>query len=437
MDSLKSIVVVAILLGVLYGIYQVINDDDSPISPDATNLMAEFDKDGDATEESDADGKSKKSVLKDETPLPVENKLLTDVNPPPSSVDPNKTGFLYPDRNRSDDQKSLVTTAAPKNVRPQNAPRKDSQAKGQSSFTPLQSDPTLQTSNASSVGEMSKVNQGIYRPNESFDPQPTELDRTRNIQTNAESSVKNRFVTGSFAEFEKQVLGDMELAESLIKKNNFRGALKLLSKFYDDPRLTREENQNLVSWLDPLAGKVIYSVEHHLLEPYYVRQNDTLNLLSVKFGVPAELILNINRVSIPDPNNLVPGTELKMVKGPFNVEISLTKKRMTLFVQEMYAGTFSLRVGNEPIPKLGTYRVLSKSRLGQDYSDSNFQRIDALSPNNPYGKYYLNIGGGMAIHGSAQVSDSNDRRGCISLNAVDAEDVHNILTTESTVTIVK
>ena len=32
MDSLKSIVVVAILLGVLYGIYQVINDENSPIS---------------------------------------------------------------------------------------------------------------------------------------------------------------------------------------------------------------------------------------------------------------------------------------------------------------------------------------------------------------------------------------------------------------------
>ena len=30
MDSLKSIVVVAILLGVLYGIYQVINDENSP-----------------------------------------------------------------------------------------------------------------------------------------------------------------------------------------------------------------------------------------------------------------------------------------------------------------------------------------------------------------------------------------------------------------------
>ncbi|MEC9094575.1 MAG: hypothetical protein VX438_17835, partial [Planctomycetota bacterium] len=43
MDSLKSIVVVAILLGVLYGIYQVINEDDSPVSPQAANLLLEFD----------------------------------------------------------------------------------------------------------------------------------------------------------------------------------------------------------------------------------------------------------------------------------------------------------------------------------------------------------------------------------------------------------
>ncbi|MEC9092775.1 MAG: L,D-transpeptidase family protein, partial [Planctomycetota bacterium] len=279
---------------------------------------------------------------------------------------------------------------------------------------------------------------GIYRPG--VDNEPKSGNRNQIIQTVAESNSndpRSRFVVGSFAKFEKQVLSDMELAEKLIKKDDFVSALKTLSKFFDDPRLTPEETQNLVSWLDPLAGKVIYSVEHHLLAPYYVRQNDTLNLLSVKFGVPAELIFNINRVAIPDPQNLVPGTELKMVKGPFNAEISISKKKMTLFVNRLYAGTFSIRIGDEPVAKPGKYRVLSKSRLGQDYSDRNYQRIAAQAPNNPYGSYYLSLGGGMAIHGSAQVSDSSDRRGCISLNAVDSEDVHNILTTESTVTIIE
>ncbi len=430
MDSLKSIVVVAILLGVLYGIYQVINDDDSPVSPNSTNLMAEFDKEDPSAEKQDSDSESdeKSDSQKDETPLPSGDQFLTTVKPPPSTFDKESSRFVYPEKkdSRTDTIGADVKNNSPKSFVP------DSKSTDQ--FDSLSK--TGLANNNSDSAKMVPVNNGIYQP----DAQPNKTFEAGALPTTAESNIndpRNRFVSGSFAEFEKQVLGDMAQAETLIKNKDFVGALKTLTKYFDDPRLTREENQNLVSWLDPLAGKVIYSVEHHLVDPYYVRQNDTLKLLSVKFGVPAELIFNINRVAIPDRQNLVAGTEIKMVKGPFNAEISLSKKRMTLFVKEMYAGTFSIRIGNEPVPKTGKYRVLSKSRLGQDYSDQNYQRIEAQSPNNPYGKYYLNIGGGMSIHGSAHVSDSNDRRGCISLNAIDAEDVHNILTTESTVTIVE
>lgn len=443
MDSFKSIVVVAILLGVLYGIYQVINDDESPVSPRSTNLMAEFDK-----EDSNADGKndgdkddsqSSDSSEKNDKPR-GRNKSASPfskpVSPPPSPI--NRTEFVFPKKKNSSSAKSFENDLATKNRQDQKPSPVFSTDRNSNNFGHLASNIETGTQpSTKSAPAFKEVGQGHTSANTALVSKSNDLGAT---QTSAESSIndpRNRFVKGSFTDFEKQVLGDMQKAEELIRENEFVSALKLLTKFYDDPRLTREENQNLASWLDPLAGKVIYSVEPHLVEPYYVRPNDTLQLLSVKFAVPAELIFNINRASIQDPQNLVPGTELKMVKGPFNAEISLTKRKMTLFVKDMYAGTFKIRIGSEPVPKTGKYRVLSKSRLGKDYTNQNHQTIEAGSPNNPYGNHYLNIGGEMAIHGSAQVSDSNDRRGCISLNAIDAKDVHNILTTESTIIIVE
>lgn len=432
MDSVKSIVVVAILLGVLYGIYQVINDDDSPVSPNSTNLLADFDSESkekksdevktDGTEQQDID--SSMSMESDASPMSV------NLDPPPSTFDPGSSSFVYPKKNEDSPSKTVDFLSNGSNL---SSERGSAGSPTESNRANPASDWASKSPAANGFEQHLNSEQNIYQPSDRVE------DSTRETQTSGVAEFKDprkRFVSGSFTDFEKQVRGDMDLAEDMIRKSDFVGALKLLTKFYDDPRLTTEENQNLVSWLDPLAGKVVYSVEHHLLEPYYVRQNDTLNLLSIKFGVPPELIFNINRVAIPDQTKLVPGTELKMLRGPFNAEISLTKSKMTFFVKGMYAGTFKIRIGNEPRPKTGEYRVLTKSRLGQDYNDKNDQTIEALDPRNPYGKYYLNLGGRMALHGSAQVSDSQDTRGCISLNAVDAEDVHNILTTESVITIV-
>ncbi|MDB4724422.1 L,D-transpeptidase family protein [bacterium] len=462
MDSIKSIVVVAILLGVLYGIYQVINDDPSSV-PNASsqNLLADFDSD-------DKLSVNQKNIQADspangESHPPMESSLESNLKPPPSTFDPSLSNDSNPDltsstaRTQSSDANSSVpfpardfnptgvtnTDATENKIASNSSPNNQATFIDSSRF-PKSSAPENSTSQfAEPTSQPSATNTGSDQSKNSFLTIPSDSDvkpDTNNIQTAATATTRdfrNRFVKGSLAEFTQQVGVDMKKAEQLIRADQFYDALKILTQFYDDPRLTREENNNLKSWLDPLAGKVIYSVEHHIVDAYFVKHNDTLNLLSAKLHVPPELIFNINRVQIPNQKKLVPGTELKVIQGPFNVEISISKKILTLFVADVYAGTFPVRIGNEPSPVPGKYRVLTKSRLGQDYSDKNYQRIPAQSPDNPYGDFFLSIGNDMSIHSSAKRSDSNDSRGCISLNAVDAEDIHNILTTESTVIVVE
>lgn len=434
MDSVKSIVVVAILLGVLYGIYQVVNDEDSPIAP-TPNLLADFDsdsKEADSKEADSATGDSHSSGSSTSESDDLSSEFPNGASESRNKVPNTPQGYLTTQTDFNPEPKSSFEksgeSSPPKFVYPQRDNRSDLVESGNPTGT--------FSASGSGENESGKGSRAVLQDATTVNNR----SRSDNVQTNAifdAPNLRDRFIKGSYADFTKQVASDMRHAETLIRQDDFIGALRLLSRFYDDPRLTREENTNLLSWLDPLAGKVVYSMEHHITQPYYVRRDDTLNLISAKFGVPPELILNINRARIPNPNQLVAGTELKLFNGPFHVEISVSKKRLTLFLRDIYAGTFPVRIGAEPVPKIGKYRVLSKSRLGQDYTDRNSQTIPAGDPNNPYGSFYLNIGGDLAIHGSAKQSDSNDRRGCISLNAVDAQDIHNILTTESTVLIVE
>ena len=56
--------------------------------------------------------------------------------------------------------------------------------------------------------------------------------------------------------------------------------------------------------------------------------------------------------------------------------------------------------------------------------------------NNPYGKYWMDLGGNISIHTQAQETGiGNAGLGSIKLNAVDARDVYHILSAGSQVTI--
>ena len=85
-------------------------------------------------------------------------------------------------------------------------------------------------------------------------------------------------------------------AEQFIEAAEFRAALELLSGFYRNEDLTGPQRQRLLPTLDALAGKVIYSNEHHLAgQPYVVGTNESLVDIAAKWNVPAQLIYNVHQ----------------------------------------------------------------------------------------------------------------------------------------------
>ncbi len=220
------------------------------------------------------------------------------------------------------------------------------------------------------------------------------------------SSLKNAFVT----------------AERQVKEGRLREALFTLSIFYGSPDVAAADQKKLLDLLDHLAGEVIYSTGHFLEDSHKVARGETLKQIADKHAVPVQLLANINRIENADV--LLPGTELKVVTGPFRAEVNLTRSEITLFLGDLYAGRFPMTTGQNPAPAEGTYTILEKKQ-GAEMSSAT---------EGAYGDIWIDLGRKMCIHGSP-ASSADPRNGCIRLSPVDARDLYGILSQGSPVAI--
>ena len=223
--------------------------------------------------------------------------------------------------------------------------------------------------------------------------------------------------------------------DRMVEAKDFTGALGLLSRYYRSDDISGQQRERLNGWLDALAGKVIFSTEHHLEEPFTVG-NESLTDISTRWGVPAQLIYNINKSKIANPVFVDSGTELKIVRGPFNVEIDMSDSMMTLFLGNLYAGRYPVKIGISGNPKPGQYRVLVKSTAGHSWRDAAGNEYPPSSPQNGYGPNWIGLSQSLCIHGIKDVVTGN-HTGCIGLSIKDSKDVFGILSKSSSVKIVE
>ncbi|TWT74125.1 L,D-transpeptidase family protein [Allorhodopirellula solitaria] len=220
-------------------------------------------------------------------------------------------------------------------------------------------------------------------------------------------------------------------ADRQFQEDRRREALATLSLFYETPNLSQKQREQLLSRLDPLARDVIYSSEHLLEEPHRVGGNETLMDIAKKYDVPWQLLANINGVS--DPVTVLPGTDLKVVRGPFRADVDLENHEMTLFLGDLYAGRFPVGIGSDPSPRTGSYTIQEK-KSAKTYYDMAGTPVPPGNPRNPYGSMWIDLGQGISLHGSPQNDEATDQ-GCISIAGNYSRDVFGILSEGSSVTI--
>lgn len=252
-------------------------------------------------------------------------------------------------------------------------------------------------------------------PNSSLEPQspPAPADTT--------------LVRREFVEF-------LETARQKLDKGELANVHQVLSAWFADNRLTPQEDMQLTELLDQVAGTVVYSRQAVLDPPYTVEPGATLERIAERYGVPWRLLAKIN--GIAQPEQLAPGQSLKVIRGPFEARIYLSRSELVLFVRDYYAGRFPLTVGSDASTAPGIYRVCEKFESPSYYTPTGV--ISPGDPNNPLGRLWIGLGGRLGIHGPGQpdLTGQPNPPGAFILSEKDIEDVYDILSVGSQITII-
>jgi len=229
-----------------------------------------------------------------------------------------------------------------------------------------------------------------------------------------------------FAEF-------LEAAYRKLDRGEFSQVHTVLTAWYADPRLTPQEDAQLTDLLDQVAGTVVFSRQHLLEKPYIVQPGDTLQSIAERYNVTPELLAKIN--GIAKPEDLVPGMTLKVLRGPFDAVIYLHRRELVLMLQGKYAGRFRIGIGTDARQCEGSYQVREKTRFPRYFSDSGV--YEAGDPRNPLGPKWIGLEGRLGIHSTDDPAqfDNPQAPGSIFVSAKDMEDLFDILTIGSRVTV--
>ncbi len=391
MNSIKNLFVVIMLMGVSYGAYQVISTPGAT-EPSANGIDLLFPVPPTET--------SPPLPIKSEAPAPEPQHKFAQAMPSPDLEIPDVP----------------MPSPEPPPMRPTPDPMAlDSEQGFEADPNPLPPPPAPSREDVA-TNQSPNAGGGNFQPNQAGELSPVIEKPIDLAEENATPNI------------------NWEGIQAMVNRGDIRNALKTLSSFYNAD-LSQAQKLQMLEWLDSLAGKVIYSTEH-LLRPnaYVVQANDTLDSIAQKWNVPPQLIFNVNSNKIGTPSDLIPGTELKIIEGPFNAEINLESQELTLFLQGMYAGRFNIEIGQDGQGiDHGSFIVEQKS-LGQIYSVDG-QSIEASAPENPYGKYWIGLNCNASIHESNPTPGQVDTRGSIRLATRDAADVFGILSNGSQVTI--
>ena len=183
-------------------------------------------------------------------------------------------------------------------------------------------------------------------------------------------------------------------AHDKLAAGRYAEALAVLSVWYDDQSLCLEESQQLDTLLGQLAGTVIYSQQDLLLAPHIVAAGDTLQPIAASLSVPWQLLAKIN--GIDDPAKLLPGEHLKVVRGPIDAVVSVSRRRVSLQVAGNYAGSFPVVIGRQLHDRIGASLNVVDVRRGTSSSEPQGPAVQvAYAP--PAGPKSILLSDGMAI----------------------------------------
>jgi len=195
--------------------------------------------------------------------------------------------------------------------------------------------------------------------------------------------------------------------------------------------------------LSELANEWLFSrkifPQDTLCGSYKVEPGDQFRVISSRFKVPHEILMEINM--IPRAEALRAGDQIKIINGPFHAKVYLSTFTMDLFLQKTFVRSFTVGVGQ---PGRETPTGLWLVELGGKLISPTWRDPDtgktyeSEDPEYPLGSRWIGLEGvdgpakgrtGFAFHGwkNSELMAGGGSRGCIRLHNGDVILLYNLL----------
>ncbi len=227
------------------------------------------------------------------------------------------------------------------------------------------------SANAPSASETASAEPAI--PAENALPLPSASEMPENVSSAAPSAGTSE---------DQAVREYLKTAAEKMQKGEALEVLRAMSRFYGDSRYSAEDLAELTNILVQAATQVIYSQQSFLEPAYVIQPGDTLEKIAAQYQIPAEFIARVN--GLQAPYELQPGTQLKVVRGPFQAIVWLDRHEMVLTLRGLFAGRFWIGVGGDLAVKDGDFQFGRKMQDPASLSGGNgFEFMQFAGEGNP------------------------------------------------------
>ena len=163
---------------------------------------------------------------------------------------------------------------------------------------------------------------------------------------------------------------------------------------------------------------------------YEVKDGDSLHSIAIKYRTTVALIMKANNLRSP---LIRLGKTLKITPGNFHILISKSKNALTLYLNDKLVKVYPVGTGIEDYyTPAGDFPITNKEK------EPSWRGLPYGHPENILGSRWMAISkGGYGIHGTTQPETvgKHSSQGCIRMFNEDVEELYELVTIGTTVTI--
>ncbi|MCH2142568.1 MAG: L,D-transpeptidase family protein [Phycisphaerales bacterium] len=247
-------------------------------------------------------------------------------------------------------------------------------------------------------------------------------------------------------------------AATLIRGGDVVEARRMLSAALRQRTLSGDDAAEIRGVLEVLNEGMVFGPEVTPGDPYVrlyeIRPGDALSKIASREGTKTHwrLIQRIN--GITNPSRIGAGQRVKLIQGPFHVEVDKGDYRLDVWLGEgdeaVFVKSLPVGLGEFNSTPHGTFRVRRGGKMANPSwtNPRTGERFGADDPLNPIGEYWIGLDGidannlqerGFGIHGTIEPDSigRDESMGCVRLGDADIALVYELLTEGNSIVLVR